>query len=233
MVACAAVGLSLATPAAAQENRETLPPAQVRGLVAAYAQCVVKFQAGKVRTALRAYFAGRDDRLPIDRECVGNAAYSTAEMTFSPEVNRYALAEALYAADYGNAPSPSFDAVPVEPPPPVAALDPASLPADAARADAARTAYDRAVAMRYMLAVGDCVVRTDATATRALVTSAVESRAEVAALGAVQPVLAQCLPKGQTVHFNRTSLRGILALSAYRLSDAATHGAGAKEKTGG
>ncbi len=229
--------VALAVPAAAQENRETLPPGQARVLVETYAQCVVRLEPARVRAGIRAFLAGSDEKLPIIRDCVGNAAYSTAEMTFSHDVNRYALAEAIYAVDYGKGPLPALDAVPVTPPPPVASLDTAALPADARAAAEVRAAHDRAVAMRYMLAVGDCVVRTDAAAARALVVAPVESRTELTAIGAIQPVLAQCLPKGQTVHFNRTSLRGIVALSAYRLSDAATRGAtaggtAAKEHTG-
>ena len=212
-------------PAEAQTNRETLPPGQARVLVESYARCVVRFQAVRVRAALQAYFAAGESDLPVDRDCVGNAAYSTAEMSFTSEANRYALAEALYAADYGKRPAIAFDAVPMERPPEIGEIDPAKLPSDARRAQAIRESHDRAVVTRYLLIVGDCVARTAPDATKSLVMSGVETRAEAAALATIQPTLAECLPKGQTVRFNRTSLRGILALSAYRLSDAVARGA--------
>ena len=202
-----------AVPAAAQDNRFTLPPGQARAVVADYARCVVRRERGTVRAALLAWSPGRGEpRLPFIDDC-GSVAYPTTEMSFPPATYRYAMAEALYLADYGSRAPTSFDAVPLAAPPEVSAPEGAS--------PAARAAYDEAAAERYRLIIGDCVVRTAPAAAHAMLTSQVETQAETVALIALQPVLGQCLPRGQVARFNRTSLRGILALVALRLAAAA------------
>lgn len=213
--AAALAALTLAAPVAAvaQDNRFTLPPGQARVVVAGYAECVVRQRRGDVRAALLAWSPGRGEpRLPVINDC-GSVAYSTTEMSFPPATYRYAMAEALYAADYRNREPGSYDGLPLVPPPTVGLPD-QPTPAD-------RAAYEAAVAERYRLIIGDCVVRTAPPAAHALLTSRVESQTETAALAAIQPVLAQCLPSGQTVRFDRSSLRGILAIVALRLNAAA------------
>ena len=214
-VLLAALALFAPSATVAQDNVYTLPRAQARAVVASYAECVVRQHSLDVRAALQAWSPGRGEpRLPVNNDCAARESYDMTEISLAPATHRYALAEALYAAEYGSRPPLSYDAVPLAPPDEVSALDQAAPPT-------VRAAYDHAVAERYRLIIGDCVVRTAPAAAHALLVSEVETRAEAAALAGVQPVLAPCLPTGQVARFNRGSLRGILAIAALRLNVAA------------
>lgn len=209
-----ALALAMPIAAAAQDNRYTLPPGQARVLVVRYAACMVRARSAQIRTELLAWTPGASEpRLLMLNDCSPPVAYDTTELTFAPATYRYAMAEALYVADYGTHPIASYDAVPLSPLPTLRSPDEAT--------PAATAGYDYAVAERYRLIVGDCVVRTGPGATHALLVSQVETPAEAAALAGVQPIMAQCLPAGQTAHFSRSSLRGVLAIAALRLNAAA------------
>lgn len=63
-----------------------------------------------------------------------------------------------------------------------------------------------------------CTVRAAPAQVAALFATRPTSAEEVAAIHALTPQVAQCLPAGATGHFNRAALRSILDLAAYRLS---------------
>ncbi len=175
---------------------------------------VVRVRRADVQAALAAWAPGGDiARLPVLEECARNVSYLTTELAFSEVTYRYAMAEALYLARYRTAAPVSYDAVPL--------ARPAEVRAPTREMPAAVAAYNDAVAERYRLIIGDCVVRTGPAAAHALLTSAVATNAETNAMAAIQPIVAQCLPRGQTARFNRSSVRGILAISALRLNEAA------------
>jgi hypothetical protein len=71
---------------------------------------------------------------------------------------------------------------------------------------------------RYLLLMGfaDCVVRTDATNTKAYVLAFPGSSEEKQALGALQPVLGPCFPAGGQVTFNKSVMSAILAEALFR-----------------
>ena len=64
-----------------------------------------------------------------------------------------------------------------------------------------------------------CVVRAAPAEVAALLATVPETAAETAALRAIAPHLAPCLRSGISVNQNRMMLRASLALAAYRLSD--------------
>ena len=224
--------LAFSTPTLAQENRGILPDAQARVIVQKYAQCVVRARPDRVRASLRAYFAGKKLPMPVVNDCAMTTAYDSTSISFSTDVYRYAMAEALYAADYGNAGPQMFDTVPLKPPPETEPLNEAPLAAKPKLLQAAREAHDQAVAERYLLIVADCITRTAPAETKALIMAPAQTSSETAAVAGLQPFLMQCLPEGQTVRLNRPKLRGVLALAAYRLSDAVAPIASTKDKAG-
>lgn len=213
----ALIGLVGAAPVLAQDNRGILPPRQVRVMIQKYAQCLARTRTEQVRTAIAGAWGKGDADLPINDECVRAVAYESAEMTVPDSVYVRAVAEAIYRRDFGGTPPAGFDAVPLVAPPQIAPLDEAALPSNKRRAEAIRADYASRVADRYLAIVGDCVARTDPVATHQLLTTDVETKEETLALGALRPTLARCLPQGQTVSLDRSSVRGMLALAAYTL----------------
>lgn len=65
-----------------------------------------------------------------------------------------------------------------------------------------------------------CVVRAEPTKSQSLFRTDPTSREELAALQAIGPTLAGCIPSGQKMAVNRQGVRAILALAAYRLTRA-------------
>ena len=74
---------------------------------------------------------------------------------------------------------------------------------------------------------GECVVRSDPAAARALVLSRPATDAERAAFGALAPKLGACLSTGNDVRFTKLILANIVAETMYRLSAAAVAPSGA------
>lgn len=64
-----------------------------------------------------------------------------------------------------------------------------------------------------------CTVLAAPAAVEALLASEPASEAETAAVRALTPQVAQCLTAGVTGRFNRSAIRSLLALAAYRLSE--------------
>ena len=65
---------------------------------------------------------------------------------------------------------------------------------------------------------GECVVRTDPAGAHKLIMSEVDSANERAAVQALAPALAECVMQGSQLKASRSLLRGLLALSYYRIA---------------
>ena len=72
----------------------------------------------------------------------------------------------------------------------------------------------------FMSAFGECVVRTDPSGSHALLMTQVVSPEETAALKAVVPAFSSCVPAQRTLSFDKTVIRGAVALNYYRLAKA-------------
>ena len=66
--------------------------------------------------------------------------------------------------------------------------------------------------------VGECAVRANPQGAHSLLSARLNSNEESAAVQAMMPAFASCLPKGQQVRFNILSLRGTVAVNYYRLA---------------
>lgn len=71
---------------------------------------------------------------------------------------------------------------------------------------------------RYLVTLdfADCVVRADPAGARAYVMAAPDSKAETAALTAIQPKLGPCFPANAQMTVNRSNLSAMLAEALYR-----------------
>ena len=70
--------------------------------------------------------------------------------------------------------------------------------------------------------LGECVVRTSPSGAAAVLNTKLDSKAEISALKALTPQIGGCMKAGETSAFNRTNLRQAIALSYYRLANAAS-----------
>ncbi|MFL6862952.1 MAG: hypothetical protein ACJ8DZ_08120 [Allosphingosinicella sp.] len=84
--------------------------------------------------------------------------------------------------------------------------------------------YELAVLDRYTAQLGECVVRADPSGAKAAIMPAMDTPDELAAMKAISPEIAACVPEGRTVKLNRTTMRAAIALSYYRLAAAAAAG---------
>ncbi len=198
-------------------------------VLAEYASCVVK----KQRTLASQFVLDRTTlqfekkyRPLADGNCLAEATgtfFVEVGLTLSGDAMRFALAGALLRDE-------------------IADIDPARLPQAAqlqipllSNAD-----YEPKMGRHYrtdelkaleesrqkdqttliMYRFGDCAVRSNPQASRALLQAAANSDAEAAAVQSIMPSLGGCLEKGAQIKLNRTVLRGALGFSYYSLAHA-------------
>ena len=83
------------------------------------------------------------------------------------------------------------------------------------------SAYEENQLATYLSRFGECVVRVDPAASKALLMTDRGSADERAAFGGLSTALGTCLAEGKTLNFNKASLRGSIAVNYYRLAAAA------------
>lgn len=161
----------------------------------------------------------------IDGECLVRQTHTSAKMRFDGDLYRYALADALVNLELASAPPPVLDGIarleqwplPDKPEPPA----PAASKKDARKYEKALEQYDEAVAVYFLAGYGECVVRLNPAAAKALLLTEPDSHEEAASFRRLQTPLATCLPEGKTLRFGKAALRGSMATNYYRLAHAA------------
>jgi hypothetical protein len=214
--------LSAADPYSDVSARET------RVIAYDYAKCVVGRHAAAASAALLADIDNatilKSHHDLIDGDCLVQIVHTGAQMKFPGDLYRYALADALIAREYPAAPviDPS-NVPPLERralPDPPAPLPPNASKKAKAKYDDAMKGYEEAQSFRALGVYGECVVRTNPAAARALLLARPETAEEASRFDALQPALGQCLPEGRTLTFGRLVLRGTIAVNYYRLAHA-------------
>jgi hypothetical protein len=228
------VGLAAVAAAAASQASSTAPssefsPTQTRQIAYDYARCVVGRHFASASAALLSdtdngtMMRAHPDL--IDGDCLVSAVHGGAQMKFVGDLYRYALADALVARELAAAPviDPS-NTPPLQrrSPPDL----PAPLPANASRGAKAKyrdamKSFDEAQSFWVFSKYGECVVRTDPAAAKALLLTRVETADELSAFNALHQALGECLPEGKTLAFGKLVLRGTIAVNYYRLAHAA------------
>lgn len=208
------IALSAITWGSAQEEAASQTAAE--RYQAEFADCVVrrKAYAEPVSTFLRTIPGtpawGAAGFKAADLSCL-NAAARRADrrltMRMQPSSFRDALYPALYRQQFARAPQTAR----------IAALPPLDLASE----------FDGDVASlpetyRPRRALGDCVARADPVQAHAMLLAAPASEAEAAAVEALKPSIAACLPASTTIRMNRPALRAHLGEAMYKLSRAAT-----------
>ena len=203
---------------------------EVRGIQALFGQCVVKKQYNAARQfVLTPDLEGPDWKRLVskvaDSDCLIAAAASAGdvEMKFPNDTMRYALADALVRRDHAAvvpanlkaaAPlvQPDFDETKFLPKP--------GRKAKQGELDHLAEHRTKRLALVYRAQFGECVVRENAPSSHALLMADPDSAGEGVAFTALKPTLANCLIAGQTLSFNKSTLRGTIAMNFYRLANA-------------
>jgi hypothetical protein len=143
-------------------------------------------------------------------------------VNIDPDAFRASVAEFLVTKDIGQSLLKDFLAVP-----PLTHLQVESDQSYQDRLSAAKSDKRRAsikksrdlyVSRRWLSVYGECVVRKDATTTRDLLTAKPGSTDESSAILRIKPALGDCLLQGASLTFDRSTLRGTIAINYYRLA---------------
>jgi hypothetical protein len=234
----AAVAAIACSQRSAADPYSELSAKDTRRVAYDYAQCVVGRHFASASAALLSdtdnstMMKGHDDL--IDGQCLVRTVHGGAQMKFPGDLYRYALADALVAREFAAAP-----AIDPSNTPPLqrrsAWATPAPLPANASKRERAKYQdalkdFEEAQSFRVFGLFGECVVRNNPAAAKALLSTRVESAGEDAAFQALHTALGECLPEGKTLAFGKLVLRGTIAVNYYRLGRAAELGSAVSRK---
>lgn len=194
-----------------------------RLVMADFARCVVARRPALASEAIllnvdNSTFMRRYGKL-ADGDCLLKAyqTFGGVQMALPGDLMRYALADALVAAELSGAVPTDFSvAAPLE----HRQVDDAPLDAKlkGRKLAEAEQASAKAQAWTIFSRFGECVVRTQQAKARALLTAKPASPEEGQAFAAITPDLGYCLAQGSQFAINRTNLRGTLALNYFRLA---------------
>tara|TARA_R100001126_G_scaffold41612_2_gene23200 strand:- start:338 stop:991 length:654 start_codon:yes stop_codon:yes gene_type:complete len=195
----------LAAPAHARDKESE---ADARKAMSAYVDCLLNRSGYKLRKAIDIPVGDPSLTATLAKlatsSCLGDTS-GDVELRMQPLVLRGAAFESLYRSKFGDdLESEDFSQLaPLEYP--VATPETQNVDGDAA-------------SYLLMMAVGDCLVRADASASHDLVISEIASAGETDAIESLMPMLPVCIPAGRTLELSRSMLRGAIAEPLYRLS---------------
>jgi hypothetical protein len=211
--------VSRAGPMIRVRDSEPASPGVSRLVLAEFTRCVVRRKPDVAKKAvLDPEVNPAEDRksgLGIS-DCMPPGARMRA-----PAVQvRYGLAEALSLSEADDLSLDFAGVGPLEHRPFTDRPMPAEVAADPRRVARWNAFAAQAHAFAALSPFGECVVRAAPAQSLAVLRTAVESKAETAALNALGPVLAPCLARGRALQLNKLAMRGTLALNLYRLAHA-------------
>lgn len=208
--------------------------------MADYGSCIVKYEPAKAREfVLSGGFVSRrnqDEQALLSTECMPGedllrvamgdqkGLSSRGKLRLPDVMIRWAIAQALFDREAASITATNFASVPAltyEEPYPVSTTDRDGNTLSDKRIALQRQKFEEKAADVTMAKLGECVARMDGAGTRAVLLTALDTPEELASLKAVTSAIGNCLPKGQTLKFDRMSLRGSLAVAYYRLASAA------------
>lgn len=221
--------LALLFSAAADQAPSDMSAHDTRLMIRSYGDCVVKQQPRRAAEAIVGNLNGNDlmRKYPqlIDGTCVPNVQRGqVVKVRFQGDQYRYALADALVKAELATQPVPSVATVPRlshrEPTEP-SRVTPSGKRLSEKKYQEAMRDYEQREAFSVLSRYGECVVRADPAAARALLLTEPESPEEAAQFAAMQTALGTCVEEGQKVSLGKLTLRGTIAVNYYRLARAA------------
>lgn len=222
--------------ALARERDSDMTDSEIRKFLHKYGQCVVQRQQALASQAIALNVDNRDllqryGKL-IDGDCLPERVGAVTQVRFKGDQYRYALADALVAKELAAIGKTSLDLVKMldhrDPGLAPSRTSAKGKPVSEKKYKEAVRAYEQAQAYTYLSRFGECVVRVDPSAARALLLTDPETPTEIARFAAIGNALATCVPENKTMNFGKLALRGTIAVNYYRLVTAArSAGAGA------
>ncbi len=233
LLLAATVALAASPLAAQQQARKSASPKEVRAMMHLYAKCVVERQQAKASEAL---LANLDNRTILQKypmlvrgECLRGPRFVTTKMSFSGDLYRYALADALVSRELAAVPAPDLAQVARLQHREAGEEPRRELPGGKAMSEKkyqeALEGHRQAVGFSYLSKYGECVVRYNPAGAKSLLMTAPDSEDETARFRDIQQALGVCLGEGAKLAFGRVALRGTIATNYYRLAHAARAGA--------
>lgn len=231
LVALASVPVSAAEPPS---------PQQIRAFLSQYGACVVKREPELAqKSVLSGASFSRDSaegKRLMQRECMdagllrndAEAFAGRLRMRFDEDTYRGVIAEALIARDSASVDVASLPTIPVltyEEPRPLRTADREGKPIPEEALVRQRAAIARKTQAMLMGKLGECTVRAAPVQSRTVMSTGIDTPAELQSLNTLGPTLGQCIKAGETVSLDRISVRGALAIAYYRLSQAKPSGA--------
>lgn len=215
-----AVAMMTASTAAAFGANE----AETRRVVRDYSRCVVKSHGNTASKALITDSGnGAIEHLYpelIDGGCLSSVA-GAVQLKFGGDLFRYGLAEALVSTRLVDDATTTFaDRLPLAhlPMPDRVEFDAAMAEAKGNRQrDEAQKKYSRQVAIAWLSRYGECIARQEPVKARYWLLTAADSSEEISRINDLRPAFSTCLGEG-TIKFNRTTMRGTVAINYYRLA---------------
>lgn len=200
---------------------------EVRKIQLRYGECVVKKHPTEARQfVLTNNYEGADFKKNLnavgDGVCLAAVASDVGQaiMQFPADTMKYTLADALVRSEIRQ-PLPSLENAPAIDQP---KLDESKyMPKPGVKVTAkllTQLADYRAgrATLIYLAEFGECVVRKNPSQAHALLMADPASPQEDSTLQAIYPSLGGCMTAGQTIKFNRSILRGTIAMNYYRLA---------------
>ena len=219
--------LALAASAAADDEWDSK---EVREVQAKFGQCVVKKSAAAARKmVLTPDLEGGEWRRTMSRvgdgDCLLKATESNngVQMKFPSNTLRYTLADALVRSEFRAGTLPSIkDTAPLEQPKfdeSKYELEPGKKPTKG-QLEKLSESRDKRIALIFLAEFGECVARANPAKSHAMLMAQPDTVEENMAFKALMPEFASCLAAGEQLKFNKSTLRGTLALNYYRLAHA-------------
>lgn len=200
---------------------------ETRKLMHAYARCVVRSNHDRASEAIIADVNNGTilRRYPelISSDCMSQTAGNGSQMRFGGDLYRYALADALVNADFAKTGETDFSnrlplAHLLPPNPAQLATEIAKTKSKSERAKLQKS-FDTDVGVSWLSHYGECVVRLSPTKARYWLLTPADTPEEVSRINDLGPSFGSCLREG-TLKFNRTTMRGTVAINYYRLATA-------------
>ncbi len=234
------LGLCAAAVTLPVHAAEAPSPAQIRKFLADYGECIAKREPELARKAILvgANFnrESPEGKRLKQRECMDednlrntvSGFQGRLRMRLDDDTYRGVIAEALVVKGSRLLDAAGVRAIPLltyDETRPLRVQYPDGKPIPEGKLARQRAAIARKAEAVQMGKLGECVVRNAPENSRSVLSSALETPAELQSINALGPILGQCIKAGETVSLDRMSVRGALAIAYYRLSQAQPSGA--------
>ena len=207
-----------------------------RKLLAEFATCAVKKRPETAKLIVLENLTSaqirKDHEKIFDNSCITAPVGRRVEMLSDEGSFKAAFAQALIVMEFKDTAPSNFSTVaPLghNKPYPLKTVDDRTgkpLPEEAIKKQ--QEAIDRKTTELAISQLGECIVRLNSFGARNVLSTPMGTDEELNAVKAVATDMSSCIVRGQTVGFNRVTIRNTIAVNYYRLASAAASQGSAK-----